>query len=162
MKTTLAIGALVLALVPAIPGRQNDKNIPPVPPPVPCDNAIVHEPLLIYEVYGSTLIAPYDVTLTVYADGSLKLVDAYATAEGVCRRAKADPRTVLGLQQVLARAGAFTLCDDTQLVTDVPLHTLTMLDGTPDAVAHTFSYWLGDGGYAPVDALLENFIATQF
>ena len=52
--------------------------------------------------------------------------------------------------------------DDARLVTDVPLHTLTMLQGTQDSKAHTFSYWLGDGEFAAVDALLEDFIVEHF
>lgn len=44
----------------------------------------------------------------------------------------------------------------------VPLRTLTFLRGAQDARAHTFSYWIGDGDYAALDALLEQFIAEQF
>ncbi len=160
MKTALALGVLAICLVPAITLVQADVQRP-APPPV-CPNVIVHEPLFIYEVLGSSLIGPFDSTLTVYADGTLKLADAYAVGSGQCVRAQTTPRIAHGLQQALFDVGGFALCDDTQIVTDVPLHTLTLLNGVENPTAHTFSYWVGDGDYATVDALLANFIAEQF
>ncbi len=160
MKTAFALGVLAVCLVPSIALVQADVQRP-APPPV-CVNTIVHEPLFIYEVLGSSLIGPFDSTLTVYADGTLKLADAYAIDRGQCVRTQTTPRIVNGLQQALFDAGGFALCDDTQIVTDVPLHTLTLLNAAENPTVHTFSYWVGDGDYAAVDALLANFVAEQF
>ncbi len=160
MKTAFALGVLAVCLVPSIALVQADVQRQ-LPPPV-CDNVIVHEPLFVYEVLGSSLIGLFDSTLTVYADGSLKLADAYATGRDQYARAQITPRAALAMQQSLFKAGGFVLCDDPQVVTDVPLHTLTLLNGAQDATAHSYSYWVGDGDYAAVDTLLANFIAEQF
>ena len=47
-------------------------------------------------------------------------------------------------------------------MTDVPLNTLTVFNGTTDAQAHTFSYWLANGNYAPVQAAIDAFITQTF
>lgn len=160
MKTAFALGVLAVCLVPSIAVVQAD--VQRRAPPPACDNVIVHEPLFVYEVLGSSLIGPFDSTLTVYADGSLKLADAYATGRGPYARAQITPRAAAAMQQSLFKAGGFVLCDDTQDVTDVPLHTLTLLGGGQDATAHSFSYWVGDGDYAAVDTLIADFVAEQF
>jgi hypothetical protein len=159
MKTAFALGVLLTSLVP---GLAREPQAADVVFPNTCENKIVHEPVLVYELAGSTLIAQIDKTLYVYADGSLKLAVAEADSLGFCLRAKTDPKVVFNLQQALVQAGVLVLCDDPRNVTDVPLNTLTYLRGTQDARAHTFSYWLGDGEYAQVDALLQNFIVEQF
>ena len=159
MKTAFASGVLLLAFIPAL------AHVEPAARPaavLACDNVIVHEPLLVFEVKGSTLAAQVDRTLIVFADGSLKLAEAEFAGQGRCARAQTTPESVLALKQALTQAGAAILCDDPQQVTDVPLRTLTFLRGAQDARAHTFSYWLGAGDYAVVDALLEQFIAEQF
>jgi len=159
MKTAFASGVFLAAFLPSLARVE-----PAAPPPAAqaCDNVIVHEPLLVFEIVGSTLAAQVDRTLTVFADGSLKLADAELGGPGGCTRAQTTPLEVLALKQALTQAGAAILCDDPQQVTDVPLRTLTLLRGAQDARAHTFSYWLGAGDYALVDALLEQFIADHF
>ena len=62
----------------------------------------------------------------------------------------------------LHRAGAMILCDQEVYVTDVPLHTLTIMEPRPDAIAHTFSYWAGVGQYAATAAVVDNFVETYF
>jgi len=159
MKTAIALGVLLAAMAPV---DNRPKPAFTVATPPPCANTIVREPVLVYELAGSTLIAQIDRTLYVYGDGTLKLAQADADSLGFCKRTTVNPRIVLTLQQKLMQAGAMTLCDDVRRVTDVPLHTMTMMEGAQDAKAHTFSYWLGDGEYAAVDALLEEFVAEQF
>jgi hypothetical protein len=126
-------------------------------------NLIVHEPLVLYEVTGGTLLGAYDLQMTVYADGIVHLNSAVMFGE--------RPRAVVAyvgaaaardLASQLERAGAFQVVDQSLTVTDVPLHTLTILRAATDARAHTHSWWL----YAPpnqeIPALLHEFIARNF
>lgn len=159
MKAAFALGALAVCLVPVLAGMQGRSD---VPAPPPCLNVITHEPLLVYEVVGSALYEQYDFTLTLYNDGSIKLADAYATAPHQCLRAQIPTREAWSFYQSVVMAGAFSVCDDPRTMTDVALHTVTMLDPFLDMPTHTFSYWIGDGSYAPIDALLTDFIAAQF
>ncbi len=159
MKSALAMGVLLAALTPGVASEKPTLNVVIQPG---AENTIVHEPLLVYELVGSSQLAQIDLTLYVYADGWIKLAQADADSLGFSRRALATPRTVQALKNALMQAGAMKLFDDARTVTDVPLHTLTMMQGAQDARAHTFSYWVGDGEYAVIDALLEEFIVEQF
>lgn len=159
MKIALALGVLAVSLVPALADRPQPSLTPAIGF---CENTIPHEPVLVYELTGSTLVAQIDRTLYVYADGSLKLAEAEADSLGRSLRAMADPKEVMALQLTLVQYGALNLCDDTRRVTDVPLNTLTMFRGGPDATAHTFSYWIGDGDYAGVDGVIQQFIVDKF
>lgn len=159
MKTAFVSCVLFASLIPAFTRLQAGSDFPA---PTPCDNLIAHEPVLLFELAGTTLIAQYDRTLTVYADGALKLADASTTGPGQAIRAQTTPEVVNALKSALTQAGAAALCDDARGVTDVPLRTVTLLRGAQDARAHTFSYWLADGEYAQVDALIEGFIAEHF
>jgi hypothetical protein len=159
MKTAFALGVLLASMVP---GLARDAQVADVAIPAPCENTIQREPVLVYELVGSTLIAQIDRTLYVYADGSLKLAEAQADSLGFCLRSQTTPRDVQLLQQALVQAGGMRLCDDPRRVMDVPLNTLTLLRGDQDARAHTFSYWIGDGEYAQVDALIQQFIGERF
>ena len=158
MKFAL-ISCVLLAPVLPVPIAE-DPVISPAPPQ-PCANWIAHEPVLMYEIVGSTLTMDYDRTLTVYADGKVTLADATLGRAGVVIRSEVMPQAVHELQVSLQRAGAQVLCDAQVFATDVPLHTLTMLGGTQDAKAHTFSWWIAEDEYAPIDALLEGFLAED-
>ncbi len=159
MKTAFVSGVLFASLLPALATVQ-----PASAPAVAeqCPNLLLHEPIVLYEISGATLLGPVDRTLTVYADGALKLSAASATGAGECLLGQTTPEIAKTLQQELIQAGAFDLCDDPRNVTDVPLNTLTLLRGAQDARAHTFSYWVGDGHYLGVDITIEKFINAQF
>ena len=160
MKVVIAIGALALGLLPAL-ARVPDKGTD-MPAPPTCFNVVAHEPLLVFEVLGTTLLGQVDDTLTVYNDGTCKLATAYADGFGQVRRVEISPREVFMLYQALDQAGAFMACDDTRQFMDVPLHTVTLMNGVQDAWGHSFSYWIGDGNYAVIDSVLENFLAEHF
>jgi len=160
MKVAIALGALAFALVPAL-ARVPDGGVDTPAPPT-CFNVVAHEPVLVFEVLGSTLLGQVDDTLTVYSDGTLKLATAYADGFGQVQRVQITPREVFTLYQQLELGGAFSGCDDPRQFTDVPLHTVTLMNGVQDAWGHSFSYWIGDGTYAAIDAVLENFLAEHF
>ena len=159
MKTAFVTGVLFASLIPALATLQPTSVASPADQ---CPNLLLHEPLVLYELSGATLIGPVDRTLTVYADGALKLSAASATGPGECTLGQTTPELAQALQQELVRAGAFDLCDDARNVSDVPLNTLTLLRGAQDARAHTFSYWIGDGHYQAVDDAIAKFITVQF
>ncbi|MEO6710157.1 MAG: hypothetical protein ABI054_11970 [Planctomycetota bacterium] len=151
MKIALITCALIAPLFPALVRQQA------------CPNVIAHEPVVLFEVAGSTIAARVDRTLTVYADGSMLMSEAgTAGSRGHCMRVQTTPGVVADLKLALIKAGAQTLCDHQIQVTDVPLRTLTMMGGSQDSRAHTFSYWTPEPEYAAVDAELETFIAEQF
>ncbi|HUR27457.1 MAG TPA: hypothetical protein VM509_04670 [Planctomycetota bacterium] len=158
MKTSL-VSSVIFASFASLVTPQDAAD---VAKQAPCANVLAHEPLLLYEIVGSTLAAQIDRTLSVYADGSVRLASASDAGPGKCRIVHVDPSLVSELHQALVATGGWTLCDDTRIVTDVPLRTLTLLGKTPTTRAHTFSYWLGDEGYEAVDLVLEQFIADQF
>jgi hypothetical protein len=127
-----------------------------------CANVLPHEPVLLYEIHGATLAAQVDKSLTVYADGAIRLSTGSDASPGKCTVLQVAPSVVDELRQTLVLTGGLTLCDDQRVVTDVPLHTLTLLGKTPVTRANTFSYWIGDEDYEAVDLALEQFIADQF
>lgn len=159
MKTAFVSGVIFASLLPATAPVQSAAGASPAEQ---CPNLLLHEPIVLYEISGATLLGPVDRTLTVYADGALKLSAASATGAGECLLGQTTPEVAQKLQQELVQAGAFDLCDDPRNVTDVPLNTLTLLRGAQDARAHTFSYWIGDGHYLAVDLTIEKFINAQF
>lgn len=127
-----------------------------------CENRLGHEPLLFYEVSGATLAGSVDRTFTVFADGSLRLTSSGWNQIDSSRIAQISAADVRQLQRLLLRAGAYTICDDRREVTDVPMRTLTMLDGSPDGAAHTFSWWLPTDEFRDVEGLLDAAISEHF
>jgi len=126
------------------------------------DNPIAHEPLLVYEVTGGTLVGPYDLQLTVYADGLARLASATQAKLGRTALRDVGPESAHQLATELARAGAFFGSDQALNVTDMPLSTLTILQGAPDSRAHTYSWWVPEGANRTAPALLQSFIADNF
>ena len=159
MKTAFVSGVLFASLAPFVAPQDSVGVDTPAPK---CANVLAHEPLVLYEIHGSTLAPQVDRSLTLYADGSIRLSSGSDASPGKCTVAQVDPSVVDELRQSLVQTGGLTLCDDTRIVTDVPLHTLTLLGKTPVTRANTFSYWLGDENYEGVDLVLEQFITDQF
>ena len=158
MKTAPVSGVLLAALVPLVAWQSPELGAAPDP----CTNLMAHEPMLVFDITGSTIAGPVDRTLTVYNDGWTKLSEASTTGPGKCSSVKLPQDVAAALHTGLVQAGGFTLCDDARTVADLPLRTLTILGNAQTTRSHTFSYWVGDQVYTGVDALLEQFIAEQF
>jgi len=158
MKTLIASGVVVAFLVPLCGW------LPPAAEPraQACEDLFAHQPVVLFEVSGSTLAGPVDTTLTVFSDGVVKLASAPANGPGKSASAVVTPADVEKLRLALVTGNGLRLCDDPRLVTDVPLHTLTLLDGTQDSASHTFSYWVGTEVYATVDQRLQQFVQQVF
>ena len=158
MRTAFVSALLVASTIPLLAGLQD----PPALSTADCVNVHVHEPLLIYEQSGATLSGQIDRTLVVYGDGSMKLASSTPNEQGTCKSVQVAPEVVSKLYNGLVDAGALTLCDDSQLAIDMPLHTVTLLRGAHDMRGRTFSYWDVQAGYGQVDNQIEDFIAQHF
>jgi len=135
--------------------------IAPTQGTAPCDNIFPHEPVLLYEVSGNTLCCAIDLQLTVFRDGSARL----ASAEGTNGRARiqyVSPSVVQSLLADLGALGAGFACDVPSFFSDVPLSTLTLMRGTTEGRARTWS-WLGDDGQNnAIQARLDLFVQQTF
>ncbi|MCE9592585.1 MAG: hypothetical protein K8S98_00190 [Planctomycetes bacterium] len=132
--------------------------------PAPCAQVWKHEPVLTYDVAGSTLIGPLYLHLAVYNDGHA-IVSRTSTDPdpGAAQTSSLSAAEVQQLRADLIAAGADSLCDDTLQANDAPLSTITYFRGTTNGTTHTFSYWAGFGGsYAAVEQVVTNLIATKF
>jgi len=127
-----------------------------------CFNSIVHEPLVIYEISGGTLAGPVDLHLTVYSDGAVRIADMSDPASPRGAIERVDPEAVSSLALYLERMGAGINCDDDGMVTDVPLHTLTLLKPGTNPRGHTFSWWLPEDSNGVIEMRLEQFVAEVF
>ena len=126
--------------------------------PAICVNVQRREPIVMWDVTGYTLGGSLvHGRLVVYNDG----VTSVSSGNGDVRTEGVAPAVVQGLRRALIQAGAMTLCDQAY-VTDMPLTTLTMFEGSTEAQAHTFSYWEANGGYAAVEAEINGFLTTHF
>ncbi len=127
-----------------------------------CVNTIGHEPVLIYEVRGGTLLGPVDSFLIVYGDGSARHMDLSDEGKPVARHAFPGPEAVSDLALSLERIGGMLNCDGTQTATDVPLHTLTMLKPGTEQRAHTFSWWLPESSNGVIELRIQAFLDETF
>lgn len=135
--------------------------VQPSPGNPPCDNLFPHEPVVMYEVHGNTLCCLVDVQMTVWGDGFVRAASA-ETASGRAQHAYVDPLLVQDLVADLGALGAGAGCDVQIFTSDVPLETLTILRGTTDGRARTWS-WLGDDGHnGAVSLRLNQFLQATF
>ena len=162
LALTLLFGAVVSL------GVVTTASWSPAPAPRPDANPLRHEPVLVLDVTGTTLLGIVHRHLAVYNDGYATL-SAFERGsfralptQAYARTAFATESTVAQLRQALGRAGAFALEDQRGFVTDVPLTTVTIFRGGTNAVAHTYSYWLPTGDYGGADAIVHTFLADHF
>ena len=131
--------------------------------PVPCPNEIQHEPLVLYDVNGSTLGGPIDISLTVYNDGQARLSSIGQFGNpSKSQLAFPGPAAATQLLLDLSALGAGTLCDKLFFVSDVPTTTLTVFRNATTARNHTFSWLVGVDAYGQIDQRIQTFIQTYF
>lgn len=150
--------SLLLALS-AVPLAGEHVALRPVEQSTGCANSIVHEPLLIYEVHGGTLIGPVDLHVVVYSDGVVRLTNATDPEAPQARVTHAGPEAVSDLMIDLERLGSMMVCDADGQVTDVPLRTVTVLKPGSDPRGHTFSWWLPTSSNGNMELRIEQFLA---
>lgn len=174
MYKVITIAAAAAVAILTIQGLT---SAPPAPQPAPgkleCYNSIPRELLVVYDITGSTLTGPIHKHLAVYNDGTACISEAggntgsqtFATApapnDGRAEVASVSPAAIQQLMRELLQAGAFTACDESLNVSDVPLQTLTILTNSQNAWGHSFSFWGGDP-YTEIVNILNKFIANAF
>lgn len=158
--------ALVPVLLAPFLVQSAPTQLPPSAPLEPtqtCCNSILHEPFLVYDVAGSTLAGPVFRHLVVYDDGHAMLAAAAdATHPGGVATAQLTRAEVQALRNALVIQGAWSHCDDDAQVSDVPVKTVTVLQGTTNAIAHSYSYRIATAGLAGVEQRIEMLIALKF
>lgn len=166
--TSYAATALVPVLVAfmAVPSPTQQQLDPGAGPglaaPSLCANKIKTEPVVIYDVSGSTFAGPFHQHLTVYSSGFATLARSSSFSGIDAATAQASLADVAQLRLDLRALGASTLCDIPTIVADVPLTTVTVFTGATDARAHTFSFFLSIKQQGAVKQLLEEFIGAHF
>jgi hypothetical protein len=153
---------LLLALAALPLGGQKQSAISAASDSNNCPNSIRHELLVAYEVHGGTLTGPVDLNLLVYSDGVARLVDASDSDAPTVEIVQTDPDAVGELVRDLERYGGLLNCDEQGFVTDVPLHTLTLLRAGSDERAHSYSWWLRDCSNGATEVRIAEFIADAF
>lgn len=161
--SVLAAAAAALSIPSAAQPSTGSTIIAP-----PTVGAIKQEPILLYDVTGSTLAGTIHVQLSVYNNGlasASKLNQLVFPSPGVdvdVDLAHITPQELNKLRRDLAAAGAFTNVDQNIWVSDVPTTTVTVFRGNTDADAHTYSYLIGSGPQADVQDVINEFMALHF
>jgi len=162
----LALAGIGLATLFASQPQSQVAIGPAKPVPVGCKNNLKVEPVLNVDVTGGTLAGPFHRRLTVYNNGlatvSKDIDSVFGGPDIDADYTYVSAAAVSQLQSDLLTSGAFGLCDQSIIVFDVPLTTVTVFSGTTDAKAHTFSYWLGSGSYSGVQGVVSSFFSTHF
>jgi hypothetical protein len=128
-----------------------------------CPNTLPHEPIVLFDVTGSTLAGPFDLQLTVYNDGTARVCrDNSLLGTADVRLTSVPPTVARQLWVDLLQLGAINLCDLDSLTSDVPLSTLTILGDATDTRGRTFSWLGGQGAHAQIEQRLFTFIQTHF
>lgn len=127
-------------------------------------NQVVHEPVLVYEVNGSTLGGEVYTSLTIYTDGDVTLVDDGINEDADVCRATLTQAQVREAVRRLVNAGALRLRDDATQVPDVPLTTVTVLlpGGGGHSLTNTYSYFVPNDRQAAIEDAIQAFIDDTF
>jgi hypothetical protein len=135
----------------------------PAPAPTACPNTIPHEPVVLFDVSGSTIGGPIDIGLTVYNDGTVRISSTGQFGlPSQARTAFVGQAAAIQLLLDLSNLGAGQLCDRYEDVPDLPVSTLTVFRNGTDPRNHTYSWVTGDGEYGPIANRLQDFIHTTF
>lgn len=128
-------------------------------------NWIDCEPLVFYDVNGSTLLGARRLHFSAYSDGTVTLAEYGPTFD--------EPRIVVrslntlvveALLKDLVDAGAYTLTDSPVQAQDVPMSSVTVFGPSQagKSQAFTFNYYPVGGPWDAVDDVLTKFIHWYF
>jgi hypothetical protein len=156
MKLSLALTlAAPLALVPLF--------VSPAPAATQASAqtvGIVWEPVLVFDATGGTFAGPVHVNMVVYNNGFV----SYASDESffggdIVSIQQVDPTVIKKLVRKLEIAGADVLGDATFPTPDLPLTTVTFLNGSTNSPSHSFSYTAPIGSYSTISTVVNDFIS---
>ena len=132
---------------------------------VPSLGEIVNEPVLVFSLTGGTLTGTVHAQLAVYNSGFATLAEKSDVVfpnpgEHIdVQTTYLDQRDIRKLRGELKAAGSFDLGDQQLVLSDIPLSTITVLEGPK---ANTFSYFASTGAYEAPALVVDDFIATHF
>lgn len=158
----LAVGAVVLFV-----GAGPVQPAPSASATAPA-NTIVNEPVVVFQVNGSTQTGTVHRQLSVYNNGFVTIAKLDHQVFPVNQEIKDVQTANVGSEAAfqlllrLVQAGAAELPDQPLVASDIPLNTLTVLQGKELALSRTFSWWVGIGGYAGVQQVVNDFVQTHF
>lgn len=117
------------------------------------------QPVLIHDISGSTLLGSVQSTTIVWSDGSVSYSSNSYKSDPVVDTWTLSDSAYEGLLQGMMDSDAWILPDQWPQATDIPVHTVTVLDPTSDASAHTFSFWIKHGEYEGIGTILDRLSA---
>lgn len=148
-----SLALLVCAAIPAVFVLTPDAHslagdVEPVDP-------IPMAPIAVYDVSGGTLLGQVAQSLVVYSNGRVQ----WSTASGEGNAGTATLSAVQ-LNGLIEELNSYShLPDQTPFVYDIPVHTLTLLNGN---YTTSRSWTLGGGAYNEVEDILERLVAFKF
>ncbi len=133
-----------------------------VTPSIGCSDWIRMNPVVMRTSAGATLLGPTMSSIAIYSNGLVVMSEATGTGgASAAGQTYIDPLLVAELSRDIQALGAFRQCDETQQVYDVPLTTMTVFGRGPDALAHSYSYWIGTEDQRAIDAMVRDFILLR-
>lgn len=129
------------------------------PVAAPCENLIFSEPVVVYQVTGSTLLGAYDLELILNSNGIVRL------SSGVLERSQLafiGPGAANAVSRRMEALGGMLECDQDGTYSDAPIHTLTVLRGFTDARAHSASWYAPSAPQALMQMELDQLITDLF
>jgi hypothetical protein len=107
-------------------------------------------------------MGPVDLLVVVHGKGRVRLTDFSEAGLPQGGFANVDPGAVSDLMLDLEHYGAWIECDESGMVTDVPLNTITLLKPGTNARSHTHTWWLPGGANGVIEARIELFLDEAF
>lgn len=124
-----------------------------------CVDHIQVAPVLQMTHAGYTLTGPVMRSLHVDSSGLVIMSEQNPAGGGSSAQMfHVGPDRVRALAIQLEELEADSLCDARTQVYDVPLTTVTVFSGGADSRAHSYSYWLAEGGQRLVEEEITRFI----
>ncbi|MFT5049994.1 MAG: hypothetical protein ACI8QZ_001387 [Chlamydiales bacterium] len=126
------------------------------------ENLVKAEPVLLFDVSGTTMAGSVHKHLSVYSNGRISLAEYGPGGPSRNLSKMISPGAVDRLRSSLATNNGLTLNDQAEQATDIPLTTVSVFRGATDAVCHSFSFWLAEEGYAGIKQTVDAFIIVHF
>ena len=141
----------------------------PAAPAAPAPQAgapIVFEPVVMFDVTGTTFAGTVHEHMTVYNNGFVTISkrndNPFGNLQIDVQTADVGAAAASQLLGNLISAGVTTLPDQAVGAADLPLSTLTVLQGKQQALSRTFSYWAATNQYAAVSSVINGFKTSTF
>jgi hypothetical protein len=116
-------------------------------------------PRVVYDISGPTLGGMEGYSMVIYSNGRVQVSQiAGFDTEPYALASQLSPDA---LQRLLAELGSWShLKDETQVISDLPLKTLTVIDGA--GRANSVSWWDGQGGHDNLEQILGRVVQELF